>query len=248
MQHIERELCSVVALLLRLIRACCVCEVCSLLHPSLARERVVFPACSCSGMRRAFNYFYSTAPPQFDTDDAGDAAQDFTRSVPLAGLGVGLPLSRVMARYFAGDLQIVSMEGYGTDAFVFLRRLGDAAEPIAETAFGLPLPSGGSGSAAGLNAGGAWGTAPVAASSGDSTWPQATLPWQMAAAEIAHGVAAGNGGGGAAGAGSATTVLQANAHASAPFKVVIREVGGPAAAAVSKAQSAASAADKTAKK
>lgn len=200
--------------------------------------------CPCSGMRRAFNYFYSTAPPQFDTDDGGggDAAQDFTRSVPLAGLGVGLPLSRVMARYFAGDLQIVSMEGYGTDAFVFLRRLGDAAEPIAETAFGLP------GNAAGLNAAGAWGTAAAAASSGDSTWPQASLPWQMAAAEIAHGVAAGNGGGGAGGSGSAAPVLQANAHASAPFKVVIREVGGSAAAAVSKAQNAAIAADKNAKK
>jgi hypothetical protein len=54
-------------------------------------------------------------------------------------LGVGLPLSRVYARYFGGDLQVISMEGYGTDAYVFVRRLGDAAEPISECANGEHL-------------------------------------------------------------------------------------------------------------
>lgn len=195
-------------------------------------------------MRRAFNYFYSTAPPQFDTDDAGDAAQDFTRSVPLAGLGVGLPLSRVMARYFAGDLQIVSMEGFGTDAFVFLRRLGDAAEPIAETAFGLP---GNSGAFNTGTAASAWGTAGMA--TGDSAWPQASLPWQSFTAEGAHNATAGNVAGSAAGtAGSAGSVSSPHPHASAPFKLVIRDVGGAAASAVSKAQGAAASADASVKR
>ena len=49
---------------------------------------------------------------------------------PLAGLGYGLPISRAYARYFGGDLTLMSMEGFGTDAFVYLSRLGDHAEPL----------------------------------------------------------------------------------------------------------------------
>lgn len=40
----------------------------------------------------------------------------------LAGYGYGLPISRLYARYFGGDLQIISMEGYGTDAYLHLNR------------------------------------------------------------------------------------------------------------------------------
>ena len=34
---------------------------------------------------------------------------------PLAGFGLGLPLSRVYARYFGGDVLLKSMEGFGMD-------------------------------------------------------------------------------------------------------------------------------------
>jgi [3-methyl-2-oxobutanoate dehydrogenase (acetyl-transferring)] kinase len=44
----------------------------------------------------------------------------------LAGLGFGLPLSRLHARYFGGELALVNLPGYGVDAFLTLRRLDTA--------------------------------------------------------------------------------------------------------------------------
>uniref|UniRef100_UPI00358F7681 pyruvate dehydrogenase (acetyl-transferring) kinase isozyme 1, mitochondrial-like n=1 Tax=Myxine glutinosa TaxID=7769 RepID=UPI00358F7681 len=61
-----------------------------------------------------FNYMYTTAPPPLG---------DIARAAPLAGFGYGLPISRLYARYFQGDLQLYSMEGYGTDAIVFIKAI-----------------------------------------------------------------------------------------------------------------------------
>ena len=41
-----------------------------------------------------------------------------------------LPISRLYARYFGGDLAIISMEGYGTDAYIHVNRLGNVQEPL----------------------------------------------------------------------------------------------------------------------
>lgn len=69
-----------------------------------------------SGMAKLWSYSYSTAEkPQ---QDVYNADQNI-----MAGYGWGLPLSRVYARYFGGDLQVLSMEGYGTDAYLHLRKL-----------------------------------------------------------------------------------------------------------------------------
>eukprot|EP00438_Fugacium_kawagutii_P009341 Skav234559 [mRNA] locus=scaffold2556:497961:515995:+ [translate_table: standard] len=45
-------------------------------------------------------------------------------------LGVGLPLSRLHARYYGGDVVLKSMEGFGTDVYVFLNRLGQSCENL----------------------------------------------------------------------------------------------------------------------
>uniref|UniRef100_A0A8C3GCP3 Protein-serine/threonine kinase n=1 Tax=Cyclopterus lumpus TaxID=8103 RepID=A0A8C3GCP3_CYCLU len=61
-----------------------------------------------------FSYMFSTAPaPQIG---------EHTRP-PLAGFGYGLPISRLYAQYFQGDLQLYSMEGHGTDAVIYLKAL-----------------------------------------------------------------------------------------------------------------------------
>lgn len=40
----------------------------------------------------------------------------------FAGYGMGLPLSRLYARYLSGSLKLRPMEGYGTDAYIHLYR------------------------------------------------------------------------------------------------------------------------------
>ena len=63
--------------------------------------------------------FVSTACQLFTTADpeiqegvvSFNENVDFSIESPLAGLGYGLPISRSYARYFGGDLSIMSMEG-----------------------------------------------------------------------------------------------------------------------------------------
>lgn len=68
-----------------------------------------------------FHYMYSTAP----RPPSLTAHQE----TPFAGYGYGLPISRLYARYFLGDLSLTSMDGYGTDAVISLKAIpSDACE------------------------------------------------------------------------------------------------------------------------
>ncbi|KAJ5050828.1 uncharacterized protein L3040_002697 [Drepanopeziza brunnea f. sp. 'multigermtubi'] len=49
---------------------------------------------------------------------------------PNLRLGMGLPLSRVYAEYWAGQLEVHSLEGYGTDAFLQISKLGNKNEQL----------------------------------------------------------------------------------------------------------------------
>lgn len=49
---------------------------------------------------------------------------------PHQRMGLGLPMSSIFATYFGGSLQLVSLDGWGTDAFLRLPRLGTNLEGI----------------------------------------------------------------------------------------------------------------------
>jgi len=67
-----------------------------------------------------FHYLFSTAPRPSMTPT----------KAPLAGYGYGLPLSRLYARYFHGDLILNSYDGYGTDAVVYLKTMTHEATEL----------------------------------------------------------------------------------------------------------------------
>lgn len=45
-------------------------------------------------------------------------------------LGIGLIMSRIFAEYFGGELQVMTLEGYGTDVYVRIPRLGSHTENL----------------------------------------------------------------------------------------------------------------------
>jgi len=75
-----------------------------------------------------FSYLYTTA--SLPTNNKG--------SCPLAGYGCGLPISRLYARYFGGDLRLMPMEGFGTDAYVFLKIA--SSEALETISLKTPIP------------------------------------------------------------------------------------------------------------
>jgi pyruvate dehydrogenase kinase 2/3/4 len=86
-----------------------------------------------SNIKKIWSYLFTTADPNIQQSMVGVAnneSVDHGIDSPLAGLGYGLPISRSYCRYFGGDLSMMSMEGYGTDAFVYLARLGNTKEPV----------------------------------------------------------------------------------------------------------------------
>lgn len=61
---------------------------------------------------KMFYYLYSTNPKHSESDRS---------------LGYGLPLARLYARYFHGDLKVAAYEGFGTDVYIYTKALASTA-------------------------------------------------------------------------------------------------------------------------
>jgi len=76
-----------------------------------------------SKMQKLFDYHYTTA----------SSPEQNEHLTPFAGYGYGLPLSRIYAKYFGGDLELVSIEGHGTHAYIYLKSMSTKAVEDVQT-------------------------------------------------------------------------------------------------------------------
>ncbi|KAJ2232433.1 [Pyruvate dehydrogenase (acetyl-transferring)] kinase isozyme 2 [Coemansia sp. RSA 1722] len=85
-----------------------------------------------------WSYLKTTSDPASVASEPKNAAlssitfMNRNSDMPLFGAGDGLPMTRQIARYFGGDLDLVSMEGVGTDAYLHLSRSRNAIEHTAD--------------------------------------------------------------------------------------------------------------------
>ncbi|KAK3328498.1 branched-chain alpha-ketoacid dehydrogenase [Cercophora scortea] len=68
--------------------------------------------------------------PTSSSSPHGSSLSTLSSRPPNLRLGMGLPLSRVYAEYWAGSLSLHSLEGYGVDAFLQISKLGNKNEQL----------------------------------------------------------------------------------------------------------------------
>eukprot|EP00933_Yihiella_yeosuensis_P049347 TRINITY_DN4614_c0_g3_i3.p1 TRINITY_DN4614_c0_g3~~TRINITY_DN4614_c0_g3_i3.p1 ORF type:complete len:448 (+),score=52.81 TRINITY_DN4614_c0_g3_i3:37-1380(+) len=66
-----------------------------------------------SDVKKVWSYFYSTGNAQNEPDEV-------TSGLLSTGRGLGLPMTRVLARYFGGEIDLHSIKRKGTDAYIYL--------------------------------------------------------------------------------------------------------------------------------
>lgn len=40
----------------------------------------------------------------------------------MCGMGIGLPISRLYARHWGGDIRVISVQGWGTDVAIYINK------------------------------------------------------------------------------------------------------------------------------
>ncbi|KAJ3185248.1 hypothetical protein HDU85_001298 [Gaertneriomyces sp. JEL0708] len=81
-----------------------------------------------------WDYSFTTVPKYDDSEGifATQSRIDMQTGVggPMAGLGFGLPMSRIYARYFGGSLEVRSVTGHGCDVFLRVPNILGATKHI----------------------------------------------------------------------------------------------------------------------
>jgi len=85
---------------------------------------------------RIWSYMFSTTPDDLRSGRNVQAApvpalglsSPARAGGPISGPGMGLPLCRLYTRYLGGSLDLMSMPGVGTDAYLFLTRIDAGSE------------------------------------------------------------------------------------------------------------------------
>lgn len=77
--------------------------------------------------KRIWTFAHSTLQEEETREDNSFGRNEFTGGHMR---GFGLPMARIYARYFGGEVTIKSMEGYGVDAYLYLPVLGTGCENL----------------------------------------------------------------------------------------------------------------------
>lgn len=84
-------------------------------------------------VNKVWQYAFTTALESMQSGLQGTSliSDAIARKIePIAGIGFGLPQSKVYAEYFGGDLQLHTMHGYGTDMYLRLNHIGNICEHV----------------------------------------------------------------------------------------------------------------------
>ena len=92
------------------------------------------PRMAATMQELSFSDFEDAASPDSDGTNKRRSHESslgtLTSRPPNLRLGIGLPMSRVYAEYWAGNLELHSLEGYGVDAFLQISKLGNKNEQL----------------------------------------------------------------------------------------------------------------------
>ncbi|KAG0088160.1 hypothetical protein BGZ93_005448 [Podila epicladia] len=104
---------------------------------------------SRDNMESIFDYSFTTVKNENESSDSMDAgdgdspygvdsifkgvsrlAMQAGLGGPIAGLGFGLPLTRIYAQYFGGDMHLISLQGHGCDVFIKLKQIDETLDNL----------------------------------------------------------------------------------------------------------------------
>ncbi|TFJ81964.1 hypothetical protein NSK_006632 [Nannochloropsis salina CCMP1776] len=73
-------------------------------------------------MSNATEYLFTSAAETYEQQQQQMQQSYQPAMEPMQGMGIGLPVSRLYARHWGGDIRLISVQGWGTDVAIYLSR------------------------------------------------------------------------------------------------------------------------------